>query len=114
MRMCLPWKPFSNQGAENKDRTAASDSFMITSRFHYARPPRWTNTKRTGSHHRRKRIRVLPLAKNDLVTGIIVPFPQVRPAGRNTSFDIAEFILVLVLAGSALAGTMIMLSCSIY
>jgi hypothetical protein len=56
-----------------------------------------------------RRIRPLSLTKTHLATGIIVPFPYIRPAGRN--IDIAEFVLVLVLAGSALAGTMIMLIC---
>ncbi|HXM27281.1 MAG TPA: hypothetical protein VN957_14760 [Chthoniobacterales bacterium] len=53
------------------------------------------------------------MAKASVATGIFIRFPYVQRPEQNIFFDIAEFVLVLVLAASALAGTMIMLSCSI-
>ena len=42
-----------------------------------------------------------------------MPFPSARTSVQHAGFDIAEFVLVLILAASALAGTMMMLSYSI-
>jgi hypothetical protein len=55
----------------------------------------------------------MPLPKASVATGIFIRFPYVQRPEQNVCLDIAEFVLVLVLAASALAGTMIMLSYSI-
>ena len=73
---------------------------------------RITNAKRR-SHRRKRSICLIPLAKASVATGIFIRFPYVQRPEHDIRFDIAEFVLVLVLAASALAGTMIMLSCSI-
>jgi hypothetical protein len=66
-----------------------------------------------GSHRRKKSICFIPLPKASVATGIFIRFPYVQRPEQNICLDIAEFVLVLVLAASALAGTMIMLSYSI-
>ena len=86
---------------------------MEAGRFSYSRPlVRITNAKRR-SHRRKRSICPIPLARASVATGIFIRFPCVQRPGQNICFDIAEVVLVLVLAASALADTMIMLRCSI-
>jgi hypothetical protein len=64
--------------------------------------------------YRRKRIRRNALGKPRSVRKITTPFASVRPVRPNAGFDIAEFVLAMILATSALAGTVIAMNYSMH